>query len=230
MNNKSSLVCKKIIKDNIELNIYCHNKTDHIYKHITYYNNKPVFYENYLLEKIRSMNIYGTYIDCGANIGNHSLYFASFTNADKVISIEGHPLIFKILEKNMNTNIKDSKFKILNKLVGDNNNDNNYINLNDNNNCGVGTINFEKKGYNVEMITLDSLDLKNISLIKLDVENFEYNVLIGAKNIIAKYHPVIIIELHNTNPYYNEILLFLKNNNYKTDGINYAKSPTYIYM
>lgn len=80
--------------------------------------------------------------------------------------------------------------------------------------------------------TLDNLlkNEENISIIKLDIENYEYYALLGAQNIINKHRPVIVIELHKTNPYYNEIINFLDKNNYKTDGINYASSPTFIYM
>ncbi len=33
------------------------------------------FYENRLLEKARSLNLEGVYVDVGANIGNHSIFF-----------------------------------------------------------------------------------------------------------------------------------------------------------
>ena len=80
--------------------------------------------------------------------------------------------------------------------------------------------------------TLDNLlkNEENISIIKLDIENYEYYALLGAQNIINKHRPVIVIELHKKNPYYNEIINFLDKNNYKTDDISYAISPTYIYM
>jgi hypothetical protein len=53
--------------------------------------------------------------------------------------------------------------------------------------------------------------------------------LTGCINIIKKYKPVIVVEIHKTNPEYNKILDFLKKYNYKTDGINYASSPTFVY-
>ncbi len=46
----------------------------------------------------------------------------------------------------------------------------------------------------VEMMTLDSLNLKNLSLIKMDVENYEYFILSGAEKTIKKNRPVIIFE------------------------------------
>jgi hypothetical protein len=44
------------------------------------------------------------------------------------------------------------------------------------------------------MIALDSLQLDDVSIIKMDVENYEYFVLKGAKETILKNRPVIIFE------------------------------------
>lgn len=42
--------------------------------------------------------------------------------------------------------------------------------------------------------TIDSLELKNLDLLKVDVEGLETQVLMGAKNTILAFKPVIIIE------------------------------------
>lgn len=52
------------------------------------------------------------------------------------------------------------------------------------------------------VISLDSIDylFKNkVSVIKIDIEGFEFNFLIGAKNFIEKHKPIIIIEIANCN-------------------------------
>jgi|GEM_PF-3289285 len=46
----------------------------------------------------------------------------------------------------------------------------------------------------VETITLDSLKIDNLSLIKMDVENYEYFVLKGGKETILRNKPVIVFE------------------------------------
>lgn len=46
----------------------------------------------------------------------------------------------------------------------------------------------------IETIALDSLNLNNLSLIKMDVENYEYFVLQGAKDTILRNKPVIVFE------------------------------------
>lgn len=45
-----------------------------------------------------------------------------------------------------------------------------------------------------EIRTLDSFDIKNVDLIKIDVEGFEPAVIQGAINTIEKYKPVILYE------------------------------------
>lgn len=115
-------------------------------------------------------------------------------------------------------------------LVGEKKCSDKYISLTDNNNCGVGEVNNNKIGFNIPMVTIDELNISDLTLIKLDVENYEYAVLLGAENSIKKFHPIIIIELHKTNPNYDNIIKFLQKYKYKTDAISYAHSPTFIYM
>lgn len=47
----------------------------------------------------------------------------------------------------------------------------------------------------VDMRTLDSYDLKNIGLIKIDVEGHEYDVLSGAQETLAREFPNILVEV-----------------------------------
>jgi FkbM family methyltransferase len=46
----------------------------------------------------------------------------------------------------------------------------------------------------IPMITIDSLGLTDIDLIEIDLEGYEYNALLGAKNTIETNKPVIILE------------------------------------
>jgi len=51
-----------------------------------------------------------------------------------------------------------------------------------------------RRGDEVDMITLDSLNLENVSVIKADVEFYEYVVFQGAKETIMRCRPVILFE------------------------------------
>lgn len=51
------------------------------------------------------------------------------------------------------------------------------------------------KLYDVEVRTLDSYNFKDINVIKIDVEGYEFNVIKGGINTIKKYKPLIQIEV-----------------------------------
>ncbi len=59
-------------------------------------------------------------------------------------------------------------------------------------------------GDKVELRTLDSFEFKDVSLIKIDVEGFETEVLKGAERTIRTWHPAIILEIMHAH-LYNEL-------------------------
>jgi hypothetical protein len=52
--------------------------------------------------------------------------------------------------------------------------------------------------FTVPLTTIDSFGLPQVHGIKLDVENFEYQVLRGATRLLKRDHPVIYCELWDT--------------------------------
>jgi FkbM family methyltransferase len=46
----------------------------------------------------------------------------------------------------------------------------------------------------IPMVTLDSLDLKDVDFVKVDCEGYELHVLRGAEATLARWRPVIIVE------------------------------------
>lgn len=55
-----------------------------------------------------------------------------------------------------------------------------------------------EKGRQVRQIALDSLNLKRVDLLKIDVESMELDVLRGARSLIAAYAPLIWVEILKT--------------------------------
>lgn len=55
----------------------------------------------------------------------------------------------------------------------------------------------------IDLITLDDFcnenNLTKVDLIKIDVEGFEFNILLGGKNIIKNHRPELYIEVDNNN-------------------------------
>ncbi|MEM4396459.1 MAG: FkbM family methyltransferase [Candidatus Woesearchaeota archaeon] len=61
----------------------------------------------------------------------------------------------------------------------------------------------------IEITTIDSLNEK-IDLIKMDIEGYEYNAILGAEKTIKKYKPVLSISLYHTPRDFFEIPKLLK--------------------
>lgn len=75
--------------------------------------------------------------------------------------------------------------------------------------------------FEVTQKTLDSIDLniKNIDVLKIDVEGYSYEVLQGAKETINKFNPIIQLEILSKKDEYDKskenILMFLSDLDYK---------------
>ncbi|MBM3208083.1 MAG: FkbM family methyltransferase [Chlamydiae bacterium] len=60
----------------------------------------------------------------------------------------------------------------------------------------------------IQLITIDSLNLSRLDLIKIDVEGMEFEVLHGAKNTILTHKPAILIEYIKNDP--QELINYLQ--------------------
>ena len=72
---------------------------------------------------------------------------------------------------------------------------------------------------NVKCITIDSLNIKDVDFIKIDVEHYEWFALQGANQTIETYHPIIMMEVKKDNPYKDQIMKFMKNHGYEYESI-----------
>ena len=197
--------------------------TDHIYKHLQVTNS---FYELALLEKVKSLNLTGTYIDCGANIGNHTVFFSKYCNSTRVISFELDNTIFNVLEHNVDINNLNN-VKIFNCGVGEMKK---MVSTSSLDNTNVGMTKILQDGGNVQVDALDNLlkDVEDIKLIKIDVEGYEKNVILGGKEILKKHKPTLIVELRDDQEF-NEFKTLIEPLGYFTDKVSYAKTPTYFW-
>lgn len=184
------------------------------------------FYEKRLLEKIKNYNLSGNYLDIGANVGNHSIYFSLFCKSTTVYSYEPHPQIFNVLSNNIKKN-DISNIQAINCGLGSKEEKLKMSKI-DLKNCGSTKI--EQNGEETVLVkTLDSFNLDNIVVMKIDVEGFEKEVLLGSIKTIKKNYPMIIIESSNQKQF-KKISDFLYPLGYRTDGINYANTPTFIWI
>lgn len=202
---------------------------------------KKQFYEWPFLNLLARLHQSGKIIvDGGANIGNHTIFFAGVIGA-QVIAFEPQPFNYEFLITNTYLNRLESKVDIRKTALGDKSG---YISLVQaiSNNHGSYTASTKLAGcengetqspaaFDVEVSTLDE-ELDNysssISIIKLDLEGMELDALQGARNVIAKSLPVIAVECF-TRATYQKIKEFLSDFDYFViDSTN--ATPTFIFL
>lgn len=168
----------------------------------------------FILDLLRSRrNDYGdgvVAIDCGANIGVHTVEWArAMSGWGRVYSFEPQEKIYYALAGNIALNncfnvtarlaavgatcgrlalpevnyCIPSSFGSLELNPGDSNE---YIGQN---------IDYNRPAQQIDLLTLDSLSLPRIDLIKIDVEGMELEVLQGALESIARSQPQLLIEV-----------------------------------
>jgi FkbM family methyltransferase len=144
-------------------------------------------------EAVQHVKAFDCAVDVGGNIGLHTVRFS--TIFQKVHSFEPTDINFECLQKNTESlaNVTLHRCGLGNEET--------VLSIKlprDSNNCGnFSLVDFDVDADAVEesisIVTLDSLNLVP-DLIKIDVQGFDYNVLLGAADTIAQHRPVIIIE------------------------------------
>ena len=140
-----------------------------------------------LLQKSGIMKNRGV-IQAGGHCGLYPYAFTEFF--DMIFTFEPNALCFHCLVNNcqgeniikMNVALGKSTGRVKSFSVASNNTGMNQVKDSGND------------VYYVPMIALDSLALTDIDLIELDLEGYEYDALLGAKETIERNKPVLIIE------------------------------------
>lgn len=176
-----------------------HYPYDLISRQIVFYNNFYEFNILKLLDKYIPKN--AIILDIGANIGNHSVYWAS-KGAKSIHSFEPMLQTYRCLVKNIDLNGMDKVIKPYNiglgnvKTAGE-------VSNNFANNIGATQIKeAEPNGlFNIKIERLDDIDLneKKIDFVKIDVEYFETKTLDGMRETLKKYRPSVFIEVFARN-------------------------------
>lgn len=137
----------------------------------------------------------GTFIDVGANIGNHSLYFAVMLGAGRVIPIEPNPVCWRLLVENVLANDVLDRFDLSRLGVG----------------LGAaraGGYGMERRERNLGAAAMvagegdlevwrgdDLLAGEAPDLIKIDVEGAEMAARQGLQGLIAQHRPRLFVEV-----------------------------------
>jgi FkbM family methyltransferase len=155
------------------------------------------FYESDVLGRLRRyVSAADIVIDVGANLGNHTVFFAAVMKARAVVSFEANPKTFEALSETIRVNGL-SNVGARNQAVS--------------NHAGRVRIHTEHApdSLNLAYVTpsangaivavrLDDVSCDGkVTLIKVDVEGHEFEVLAGAAQLLQRDRPVLCIEMHH---------------------------------
>jgi FkbM family methyltransferase len=166
--------------------IHTHDESEYIARIINTFHK---FYEWPLLEHLKQYNP-RCFVDIGANIGNHSLFF-HMNGTTEIHAFEPQLKNFDLLELNC------PFANIYNVALG---NELKNISMDDQPlNMGSCRV---VDGKDTEMRLLDMYNLKP-DLIKIDVEDMEVQVIEGAIETLKKHKPRLVIEHSDLQHFYN---------------------------
>ncbi len=174
---------------------------EHIFKLIRAHGR---FYESDLLEHLVHQGPHGgAYVDVGANIGNHSVFFGRFL-ADRVIAIEPNLDLLPILERNLRVNAVPN-WTTLAVAIGARSGAGRlrpragYVG-----NSGAQEVVPEDSPPTGAVVEIDTLDhvleklgaeaAAEVSLVKLDIEGMELDALHGAVDLLEHHRPDVVVE------------------------------------
>ena len=173
------------------------------------------------------------FVDIGANAGYFSLLGHQLCEENrKPISVEPNPENIQLLKAHFHLN-KILKYNIEAVAIS---NQNGTIQFSDSGNLAANTYKQESSIYckntiEVKTITLNALmakyQLDSNTLIKIDVEGAELDVLMGGEDFIKNFHPAILLATHNCHvPNVEEnCLAYLQKMGYKLNPIADHKIP-----
>lgn len=155
--------------------------------------NTSTFFEINLLSRFgRYVTGGAVVVDAGANIGNHSVYFAKICGAQRIYAFEPLRETFSVLEKNIALNAPECV--ICHNLALGAGFGRAGIAQYFGNNIGATQLASRVDGA-YEVQPLDSFGFERIDAFKIDVEGYEVAVLEGARESLARCKPVIFIEI-----------------------------------
>lgn len=131
-------------------------------------------------------------LDAGANIGMYTLPFSTLASKGKIFAFEPTDTI-EMLRENLKR-YHSSNVVLINTPLGsktESRQDNIYK---------IWEEVPENKLYN--FISIDDFfkeqKIERLDLIKIDVDSYDYEVLLGAENVLKKYNPYVIVELNHS--------------------------------
>lgn len=145
--------------------------------------------EKYLAPFQKFVPVGGVVVDAGAMIGDHTATYAEWVGPHgSVHAFEPNPEAFECLAYNMRNlpQVQLYKFGLSDHARRC------KLHLSPN----AGASHLSNDFGIVATLTLDDLSLASLDFLKMDAEGFETRILNGAKETIARCHPVMLIEVN----------------------------------
>jgi FkbM family methyltransferase len=150
-------------------------------------------YEQHVVSEMRKYVKKGTIaVDIGSHIGTHAIVLSKLVGeTGTVYAFEPQVKIFTELGINLFMNSVNNVITKRQALG----NETKLVETNPPLPTNEGGVGIGYGGDKVNMTTLDSYHLNNVSYIKIDVESMEEQVLLGARETILRNRPVISLEI-----------------------------------
>lgn len=166
---------------------------------------------DYLLKNVKRDS---TFVDVGAHAGYFSLFAVKLALEGEVFSFEPEPQNCRFIRTIKDLN-KINNWKIYNDAVG---RENGTLFFSNGPTSTTGKV--QTSGdFKVSVVKLDEvlLDSRRVDIIKIDVEGFGGRVLEGAIEVIKKYKPKIMFEVHQGSDELDVLMNLLGNEYVLTD-------------
>lgn len=178
-------------------------------------------YEPHIIETMHTYIKTGdTCLDIGANIGHHTILMSHFAGSSgHVFAYEPIPYLRDQMSRSLLIN-SIHNVTLRDMALSDNEGEMTLYLRKENIGGSSLLSDINTKELPVQVTTLDTHHVGKVNFMKIDVEGYEYHVLLGGKKNIETYRPIIIFEwspiyyrIHNES-HMKGILQFFKERNY----------------
>jgi FkbM family methyltransferase len=174
------------------------------------------WYEGQMLDYIRDLELGGIYLDVGANVGNHTAYFATQTRAEMIFSFEPTEEGLVTLNKIIDDNGLRKRVTVIPYAAADVAGEFDIIE-----NSATNVV-----PRRVKAVTIDEVAPPGVTLVKMDIEGSEPAALKGMRRVMLEDRPVLFIEAH-TDGDKQAIEEIIGPLGYRATGRVFNASPTY---
>ena len=187
------------------------------------------FYELDLLEALRRRSLArqlknlssGIFVDCGAHVGNHTVFFGMFCPSTEIYAIEANSELMPYLAHNVATN-KVSHAALIHACIGTGASV--RFEPGPAGNMGMGRT---EPGGPLPTHTLDEMFPEGADVVKLDLEGAEVRVLEAAIEWLGDCQPILAVESQDDSAL-SEVARVLEPLGYRREG-PYAITPVWIW-